>query len=96
MGFSRFLGVAYFVYILQSERTGRYYVGSAADPDNRLLDHNHTTRGFTARHRPWRIVFRQDLGSKVAAQSAERRVKRWKSRRMIERLLDGETDLLED
>jgi putative endonuclease len=87
--------VPYFVYILQSERTGRYYVGSAANPNDRLIDHNRTTRGFTARHRPWRIVFKHDLRSKQEAQAVERRIKNWKSRTMIERLLGGEVELLE-
>ena len=93
MGLSRSLDVAYFVYILQSKKTGRYYVGSAANPDDRLLDHNRTTRGFTARHRPWQIVFTLDLGTKTNAQAAERRIKRWKSRKLIETVIAGELRL---
>jgi len=87
--------MAHYVYILKSQATGRYYVGSSANPDQRLRDHNTKPKGFTARHRPWAMVFLQDLGTKASAQAAERKIKSWKSRKMIEKVLNGEIDLVE-
>jgi len=46
----------YWVYILQSESTGRYYVGQTHNLADRLVRHN---SGRTAANRgrgPWRLV----------------------------------------
>ena len=43
----------YYVYVLQSERTGKLYVGSTADPEARLAAHNAGRGGWTRHDRPW-------------------------------------------
>jgi putative endonuclease len=45
--------------------------------------------GFTARAKDWQIVFSQQFETKAQAQDRERKIKKWKSRRMIERLLSS-------
>jgi putative endonuclease len=85
--------VSYFLYILRSQTGERYYVGSSSDPTRRLEFHNSTERGFTARYRPWRIVYTAAFETREEARRAERRVKAWKSRRMIEELIAGARDL---
>jgi len=81
------------LYILESEVNGRYYVGTSSDPDRRLRHHNTTTRGFTARYRPWRLVFRQPFPSCADAEAADQQVKAWKSRKMTRYVIDGTIDL---
>jgi putative endonuclease len=56
--------------------------------------HNRLGNGFTARFRPWEIVFQRMYETKEAAMAAERKIKSWKSRVMIERLVRGESHLL--
>jgi putative endonuclease len=80
----------YYLYILQSQINQKFYAGSSEDPKRRLLYHNSIEKGFTARYRPWRLVFSKEFPSKALAQKAERKVKSWKSRTMIERLVKGE------
>ncbi|MDH4071194.1 MAG: GIY-YIG nuclease family protein, partial [Ignavibacteria bacterium] len=80
----------YFLYILRSESSDRYYVGVSGNPERRLTFHNTVERGFTSRYRAWKIVSVRGFGTKKEAIAAEQMVKRWKSRRMIERLIDGE------
>ena len=38
--------MSHFVYILQSEKKGRYYVGRSQNPENRLKHHNSTSTGI--------------------------------------------------
>jgi predicted GIY-YIG superfamily endonuclease len=85
--------MAYFLYILYSKTGDRYYTGSSDDPGRRLANHNTTEKGFTSRYRPWRIVFTKEYTDKKSAQAAERKVKSWKSKKMIEKLLRGELSL---
>jgi len=59
--------MGHFVYILQSEENGRYYIGESTDPERRLTHHNSTSTGFTARYRPWQLVFAQEFPTKEEA-----------------------------
>jgi len=83
----------YFLYILQSQVNQKFYIGSSENPKRRLIYHNSIEKGFTARFRPWKMVFVKEFPSKSLAQKAERKIKLWKSRLMIERLIKGEITL---
>ena len=85
--------MGHFVYILQSEENGRYYIGESSDPERRLEHNNSTSTGFTARYRPWRLVFRQEFPTKEEAVEAEQLIKSWKSRKMTRYVVDGEIQL---
>jgi hypothetical protein len=45
--------MSYWVYILRSEDTGRYYTGSTEDIDKRVIDHNGGRVESTRAYRPW-------------------------------------------
>jgi len=85
--------MGHFVYVLESEESGTYYVGASSDPDRRCAHHNSTSTGFTARYRPWRLVFTEEFATKEAARAAERLIKGWKSRKMTRYVVEGEIDL---
>jgi len=85
--------VAYSLYILYSGNADRYYFGSSDDPLRRLVYHNTKENGFTARYRPWKIVFQMEFPKKTLARLAEKKVKSWKSRSMTEKLINGEFKL---
>ena len=80
----------HFVYILKSLSAAKYYVGSSENPNRRLEFHNTIEKGFTSRYRPWEIVFNQEFSSKSEALRVEKKIKNWKSRKMIEKLVGGE------
>ena len=44
-------------------------------------------------YRPWELVFTKGYETKKEAQEAERKVKKWKSRKMIEKLIRGEIEI---
>ena len=87
--------MAYCLYILYSESSDSYYIGSSNNPKNRLFYHNTTEKGFTSRYRPWTLIFMKEFPDKKTAQQAERKVKSWKSKVMIEKLIQGKTILLD-
>ena len=68
------------VYILQSENTGRYYCGQTSNIDRRLQQHNDpayqlskTTKRFEG---PWRLVWVQECLDRSEATKLERLVKK--------------------
>ncbi len=85
--------MAYFLYILKSKVVAKFYVGISQNPTLRLEYHNTIEKGFTSRYRPWEIVYTQEFRSKSEALVVEQKIKRWKSKKMIERILDGDIKL---
>jgi len=65
-------------------------VGVSDNPERRLSYHNSIEKGFTSRYRPWEIKFTKEYSTKVEAMKIEKKIKSWKSRIMIEKVIDGE------
>jgi putative endonuclease len=77
-----------YVYILKSEKSGRYYVGRAADLPKRLKQHNDgKTRSLKA-YLPMQVVHVEEFSSKQEAYRRERRIKSYKGGEAFKRLLD--------
>lgn len=79
-----------YLYILQSISTGKYYVGVSDNYELRLSYHNTIEKGFTSRYRPWEIKFIREYPTKKEVMKIERKIKSWKSRVMIEKVIKGE------
>ncbi len=79
----------YFVYILYSSIKDRYYVGSCEDVNKRLVKHNTNHAGFTGKTGDWVIKWTEALPDKSTALKRENQIKTWKSRKMIEKLVNG-------
>jgi putative endonuclease len=81
----------FWVYIIQSESTGRYYVGSTDDLEQRLHFHYTGQSHYTARRGPWKLVHSEEFPSRSDAVRREREIKRWKSAVAIRNLLESHT-----
>ena len=79
----------FYVYILYSEKCGRYYVGFASDVDARLLRHNSGMVTATKNCRPYKICASKAFPEELDARKEELRIKKQKSRSYIEWLLAG-------
>ena len=77
------------VYILQSEQSGRYYVGQTQDVEERLAYHNANYSKALKNRGPWRLVHREAFLTRVEAVRRERQIKAWKDRKMVERLVSA-------
>ena len=82
----------FYIYILYTERSNKYYVGYTQDYILRLEEHNSSSRlTYTAKYRPWQLkaVYSCGLDEATAVQ-IERFIKRQKSKKFIERLIEGQ------
>ena len=77
----------YFVYILQSERDGSYYIGHTSNLEDRLRRHNEGRSGYTRARVPWELVHQEVFHSKSDAMKREREIKAKKVRNYIEQLV---------
>lgn len=78
---------------MKSLVSDKFYIGSSEHPHTRLNYHNNFEKGFTSRYRPWGIVYLKEFSNKAEAQAAERKVKSWKSKLMVQRLIKREIKL---
>ncbi len=67
-----------FPYVLQSESTGRFYVGSTTDLGRRLSEHARGQTPATRKRGPWKLAFRQKFSNLCQARQQEPRLKVWK------------------
>jgi len=70
----------YYVYILESEKDGRYYIGQTQNPDERIRYHNTGRSGYTRKFMPWRIKYSAVCSSRSEAMRLEKKLKAMKSR----------------
>jgi len=66
----------YFIYILQSLKDIRTYVGYSKDVNNRLIQHNSGQVPATKNRRPLKLIFTESF---VTEQEAKKRELYWKS-----------------
>ena len=80
-----------YVYILKSQRIGKFYIGSTnKSVEERLERHNSGYVQSTNRLKPLEIVLKQHFDGIVLAQKCERKLKRFKRHDFIEKIVkDG-------
>ena len=72
------VGMAYFVYILASQRNGTLYVGVTNDLVRRIYEHREKLiEGFTSQYNVTRLVWFDQTASIEEAIAHEKRLKRW-------------------
>jgi len=77
-----------YLYILQSQTTRRYYVGSTTDLPRRLAEHARGHSHYTQNRGPWKLMYREEFASLAEARRREAQIKGWKSHRMIAEFIE--------
>jgi len=87
----------YHVYILYSFTTDSYYVGHTNDVNRRLEEHNDPLANhgkYCVKNGPWILkYYESDFVTRADAMKREKQIKAWKSKRMIEKLINGQSQM---
>jgi putative endonuclease len=76
------------VYILQSEKDGKYYIGCTHQRvDDRVLGHNRGDTPSTKHRRPLRLVYSEDSLTQEQAFLREKKLKSYKGGEAFRKLL---------
>ena len=75
------------VYIIESLKTREYYIGSSYDPNLRLKLHNSGNVKATKYKRPYRLLFFQEFKNIKIARKVERKIKSWKRKNFIDKII---------
>ena len=82
----------FYVYILYSEKSDRYYIGHTNDPERRLFEHNNNSNNtYTSKFRPWNMVLKHPISeNRYEALIIERSLKNRKSKELLNRLIENQ------
>ena len=81
--------ILYYVYILKSLKNGSYYIGSTKNLPNRIEEHNAGETKYTRHLLPFELVYTETYQTLQEARQRELYIKSKKSRKYIERLING-------
>jgi putative endonuclease len=79
----------FYVYILESQTTARYYVGQTQDLDERVAYHNANYSKSLKNRGPWQLVYTEKHATRAEAMRRERQIKSWKDCEMIQQLVSA-------
>ena len=79
----------HFIYILQSKKDGKYYIGETADVAARLLFHNSGRQRSTKGRIPFVLVLADQYETKQEALLREKQIKSWQGGNSFKQLLLG-------
>ena len=69
----------YTCYIIQSNSSGRLYIGQTNNIDDRLQRHNKNLNNATKNKGPWKIIFNKNFDSRPEAVMLEHKLKAFKN-----------------
>ena len=77
----------YYVYILRSKKTNKFYIGQTNNLGKRLVQHKDEKTSFGKRNKDIALVYKIEALSLSEARKLENFVKRQKSHTFIEKLI---------
>ena len=79
----------HFVYILQSLKDGKYYIGETSDVGQRLLFHNSGKQRSTKHRIPFKLILFEEFEDRNEALKREKQIKSWKGGNAFKSLIAG-------
>ncbi|WP_396632923.1 GIY-YIG nuclease family protein [Maribacter sp. R86514] len=80
--------MSFTTYIIYSQTLDRYYIGSTADINDRLIRHNKGNGStYTKKAKDWELSWKREFETRSEASSLEHLIKKKKSRKYIEYLI---------
>lgn len=73
----------FFVYVLESENSGKYYIGQTNNLESRLDSHNRGYNRYTKPYRPWKLILCKSYTSRSESMKVEKKLKSLKKRELV-------------
>ena len=78
----------YYVYILESQKDGRFYIGQSSNIKDRIERHNQNRSRATKFRGPWKIVYCEKFDSRNSAIIKEKYLKSLKNRKYLQDIIN--------
>jgi len=76
----------YFVYILQSKKDNKFYIGSSSNIQKRIQFHNAGLQRSTKHRIPFELVYSEEFEEKKSALAREKQIKAYKGGNAFKKL----------
>ena len=76
-----------FVYILQSQKDQKYYIGHTDNIERRLQEHNREKSRSVKNRAPFLVIHKEVLTTKTEAIKREKQIKKYKGGEAFRRLI---------
>jgi putative endonuclease len=73
----------FYVYILESESSGKWYYGFSEDLNQRIKDHQSNRSKYTRFKGPWKLIFKREFLDKTEALRFEKHLKTTRNKEFI-------------
>src|SRR3989338_3336410 len=78
----------HYVYVLESLKNGKHYIGFTANLEKRIKQHNAGKTKGNKGYGPFKLIYKEEYTSSTEAIKRENYIKRKKSRKFIESLVN--------
>ncbi|PIQ67853.1 endonuclease [Candidatus Uhrbacteria bacterium CG_4_9_14_3_um_filter_41_35] len=66
----------FYIYVLKSDASNRIYIGSTANINTRVMQHNQGKTPSTKPYKPWRLIYSESFQTKRESLIRERQMKK--------------------
>lgn len=80
----------YYMYVLQSLKDKKYYVGSCENLEERLIRHNQGRETATKHRTPFNLIYSESYNTRTEALNRERQIKSYKGGNAFKKLINRE------
>ena len=77
------------VYILQSLKDKKYYIGSTGDLTRRLAEHNRGQNKSTKHRKPFKLIYQEEFEEISDAKNKEKIIKSYKGGNAFKKLINN-------
>ncbi len=78
----------YYVYVLKSLKSGRFYTGSTNNLERRLVEHNGRHKGYTKFTGPFKLLYKEEYDTRSKAYEREMFLKTGRGRELLKSLIN--------
>ena len=76
------------------KKSGKYYIGSTNNIERRLMEHNSGKTKSLKYLKPLRVVFKKGFSERLEAIKIEKKLKKLKSRKIVEKIVKDQRLIL--
>ena len=77
-----------FVYVIQSSKDFRLYVGMTRNVEKRIEEHNKGLTPSTQFYRPWKLVYLEEYPDRISARNREKYLKSGSGKEFLKRVIN--------
>ncbi|HEY9170567.1 MAG TPA: GIY-YIG nuclease family protein [Lutibacter sp.] len=74
-------------FVLYSKNYNKIYIGFTSNLISRFLSHNQFGNGFTAKYRPWEVIYMEVFFTKKESMLREKELKSFRGREFIRNIV---------